>query len=301
MEDIPEKDACHRAMSSLSLEDLADSALISSEPEQSCTMGGQNIHHSPQPHVLTEDMELGARDLLLLASALAYPEQNEGTYPQGAACNAGLDVGDGPSDLAERQEDDITLIHEAGSGSEGSSGKQDSSNDPASSPDSPFSIALSTTTTLVDGISPASTPNGRGRLRAWSLSGPATSPAKSSSPRGRRAPSNSFSAPYPPPGLALLLSAGAPLPPGDAAKSKGSHKCAECGKQYKSLLCLYKHRWEHSPWWTTGPRDMRKLTKHQRVQMLEGASILFALGAREDMAEHCTLPDDLMVAECAES
>ncbi|BFZ55656.1 hypothetical protein PYCC9005_002697 [Savitreella phatthalungensis] len=55
--------------------------------------------------------------------------------------------------------------------------------------------------------------------------------------------------------------------------------CQHCGKNYKHQQCLVKHLWEHSPYWTTIPETSQPLSKHQRVQLLEGASILFKMGS----------------------
>ena len=52
--------------------------------------------------------------------------------------------------------------------------------------------------------------------------------------------------------------------------------CQHCGKNYKHQQCLVKHLWEHSPYWSSIP-DTQPLSKHQRVQLLEGASILYRL------------------------
>lgn len=52
--------------------------------------------------------------------------------------------------------------------------------------------------------------------------------------------------------------------------------CQHCGKNYKHQQCLVKHLWEHSPYWQSIP-DNQPLSKHQRVQLLEGASILYRL------------------------
>ncbi|KAI9027160.1 hypothetical protein CLU79DRAFT_698277 [Phycomyces nitens] len=54
-----------------------------------------------------------------------------------------------------------------------------------------------------------------------------------------------------------------------------AHRCDECGKVYKHLNCLVKHRWEHSDEWELTSKFL--LTKHQQVQMLEAAAILVSM------------------------
>ncbi|KAF9970927.1 hypothetical protein BGZ73_006207 [Actinomortierella ambigua] len=53
------------------------------------------------------------------------------------------------------------------------------------------------------------------------------------------------------------------------------HKCSSCGKVYKHLNCLTKHRWEHSKYWKSATKFY--LSKHQQVRMMEAAAILLGL------------------------
>ncbi|EPZ31731.1 hypothetical protein ROZALSC1DRAFT_26451 [Rozella allomycis CSF55] len=50
------------------------------------------------------------------------------------------------------------------------------------------------------------------------------------------------------------------------------YQCPDCGKGYKHLNCLTKHRWEHTVHWQEASK--LSLSKHQQVQMLEAAQIL---------------------------
>lgn len=50
------------------------------------------------------------------------------------------------------------------------------------------------------------------------------------------------------------------------------HACIDCGKTYKHLNCLQKHRWEHHEAW-----DLTRTccqNKHQQAQLLEAAQML---------------------------
>ncbi|KAG4302546.1 hypothetical protein PCK1_001130 [Pneumocystis canis] len=47
-------------------------------------------------------------------------------------------------------------------------------------------------------------------------------------------------------------------------------KCEQCGKGYKHIGCLEKHRWEHTIYFN----PKLSISKHQQVQLLEAASIL---------------------------
>jgi hypothetical protein len=119
--------------------------------------------------------------------------------------------------------------------------------------------------------------------------------------RGRKQGSKSFSLPFPPSeldvrdpdpspfsrprwsspdGTATAASAAAAAATGPlfTAITTGKHTtyaCTQCGKVYKHASCVHKHRWEHTAHWeeTNG----FSLTKHQRVLLLEGASILCKL------------------------
>lgn len=53
------------------------------------------------------------------------------------------------------------------------------------------------------------------------------------------------------------------------------NKCTQCGKAYKHLNCLWKHRWEHSKYWKSATKFM--LSKHQQVQMMEAAATLLGM------------------------
>ncbi|KAF9336625.1 hypothetical protein BG006_007951 [Podila minutissima] len=53
------------------------------------------------------------------------------------------------------------------------------------------------------------------------------------------------------------------------------NKCTHCGKAYKHLNCLWKHRWEHSKYWKSATKFM--LSKHQQVQMMEAAATLLGM------------------------
>ncbi|KAF9404330.1 hypothetical protein BGZ94_004246 [Podila epigama] len=69
---------------------------------------------------------------------------------------------------------------------------------------------------------------------------------------------------------------------------EGANKCGHCGKAYKHLNCLWKHRWEHSIYWKMSATKFM-LSKHQQVQMMEAAAIL--LGMDES---HGDDPDEIV-------
>ncbi|ODQ50899.1 hypothetical protein SAICODRAFT_21246 [Saitoella complicata NRRL Y-17804] len=54
-------------------------------------------------------------------------------------------------------------------------------------------------------------------------------------------------------------------------------RCERCGKGYKHISCLNKHKWEHTPQWQTTSKLL--ISKHQQVQLLEAASVLVSMGA----------------------
>ncbi|EPZ34404.1 hypothetical protein ROZALSC1DRAFT_29815 [Rozella allomycis CSF55] len=56
---------------------------------------------------------------------------------------------------------------------------------------------------------------------------------------------------------------------------QNSFNCRKCGKMYKSKNCLNKHAWEHHEMWEATKR--LGLTKHQQVQLLEGAQALYLI------------------------
>ncbi|KAH7096266.1 hypothetical protein BKA62DRAFT_37362 [Auriculariales sp. MPI-PUGE-AT-0066] len=60
-------------------------------------------------------------------------------------------------------------------------------------------------------------------------------------------------------------------------------KCESCSKVYRHPSCLIKHRWEHSPHWANTAKV--PLSKHQQVQLLEGAAILSHLGIAASLPE----------------
>lgn len=67
---------------------------------------------------------------------------------------------------------------------------------------------------------------------------------------------------------------------GESVRAGDSFTCEACGKEYKHVSSLAKHLWEHTPQW-----DMTKkllMTKHQQVQMLEAASILYGMNEAEE-------------------
>ncbi|BGP12596.1 hypothetical protein JCM10213v2_000513 [Rhodosporidiobolus nylandii] len=106
--------------------------------------------------------------------------------------------------------------------------------------------------------------------------------------------SNARTAPPPAAGLSLSLPGGAPLLPRgrSASVSKGeefgeghapasgkkrekgqTYECEKCSKVYRHSTCLTKHRWH----WKEASKLL--LSKHQQVQLLEGAAILAAASA----------------------
>ncbi|GAA5992081.1 hypothetical protein JCM10908_000734 [Rhodotorula pacifica] len=54
-------------------------------------------------------------------------------------------------------------------------------------------------------------------------------------------------------------------------------ECEICAKKYRHSTCLIKHRWEHTSHWKEASKLL--LSKHQQVQLLEGAAILVAASA----------------------
>ncbi|KAL5483570.1 hypothetical protein ACEPAI_8802 [Sanghuangporus weigelae] len=65
-------------------------------------------------------------------------------------------------------------------------------------------------------------------------------------------------------------------------KKRGTiFQCESCSKVYRHPSCLVKHRWEHTPQWREASKFM--LSKHQQVQVLEAAAILYT---------GSSLPDD---------
>ncbi|GAA5878659.1 hypothetical protein JCM1840_003541 [Sporobolomyces johnsonii] len=66
----------------------------------------------------------------------------------------------------------------------------------------------------------------------------------------------------------------APQQSGKARKDKGqTFECEKCSKVYRHSTCLTKHRWH----WKEASKLL--LSKHQQVQLLEGAAILAAASA----------------------
>lgn len=68
--------------------------------------------------------------------------------------------------------------------------------------------------------------------------------------------------------------------------------CERCGKVYKHKSCLIKHRWEHSEAW--GMTKKWCGSKHQQVQMLEAAQVLFEFSVSEAMNKSFVLKDELI-------
>ncbi|GAA5907975.1 uncharacterized protein JCM6883_004077 [Sporobolomyces salmoneus] len=58
------------------------------------------------------------------------------------------------------------------------------------------------------------------------------------------------------------------------SKDKMLFECEKCSKVYRHSTCLTKHRWEHTTHWKEASKLL--LSKHQQVQLLEGAAILAA-------------------------
>ncbi|GAA5870476.1 hypothetical protein JCM16303_002018 [Sporobolomyces ruberrimus] len=67
-------------------------------------------------------------------------------------------------------------------------------------------------------------------------------------------------------------------------KDKSLFECEKCSKVYRHSTCLTKHRWEHTSHWKEASKLL--LSKHQQVQLLEGAAILAAASAG------ASLPDE---------
>lgn len=67
----------------------------------------------------------------------------------------------------------------------------------------------------------------------------------------------------------------------------GGMKCEHCGKGYKHISCLTKHRWEHTIYFN----PKLSISKHQQVQLLEAASILVQMNQSPELH---TLPLDVL-------
>ena len=63
--------------------------------------------------------------------------------------------------------------------------------------------------------------------------------------------------------------------PDPPSRLQMKHQCEQCGKIYKHRNCLSKHRWEHHEAWEATKRVCT--TKHQQVQLLEAAQVLFEM------------------------
>jgi hypothetical protein len=70
-------------------------------------------------------------------------------------------------------------------------------------------------------------------------------------------------------------------------KSPVPIQCHRCNKEYKSLNCLQKHLWEHTEYWNAN----LNISKHQQVQLLEAASVLYKF-----QQKHQGVEDELMFA-----
>lgn len=78
---------------------------------------------------------------------------------------------------------------------------------------------------------------------------------------------------------------------GIKGKRKGMvFRCESCSKVYRHPSCLSKHRWEHSPHWTSSSKLL--LSKHQQVQLLEAATILVHLDPGNPAGQGKSLPED---------
>ncbi|GAA5932332.1 hypothetical protein JCM3775_001195 [Rhodotorula graminis] len=67
-------------------------------------------------------------------------------------------------------------------------------------------------------------------------------------------------------------------------KDKGqTYECEKCSKVYRHSTCLTKHRWEHTEHWKEASKLL--LSKHQQVQLLEGAAILAAASAGSSLPD----------------
>ncbi|GEM06140.1 zinc finger, C2H2-type domain containing protein [Rhodotorula toruloides] len=75
-----------------------------------------------------------------------------------------------------------------------------------------------------------------------------------------------------------------PASSGSKRKDKGqTYECEKCAKVYRHSTCLTKHRWEHTAHWKEASKLM--LSKHQQVQLLEGAAILAAASAGSSLPD----------------
>lgn len=52
---------------------------------------------------------------------------------------------------------------------------------------------------------------------------------------------------------------------------KQQFECKECKKGYKNKMCLDKHKWEHTQYWSQLDAE---ISKHQKVLLLEAATVL---------------------------
>lgn len=68
-------------------------------------------------------------------------------------------------------------------------------------------------------------------------------------------------------------SEGSYLTKGEGKRMTSELRCESCGKGYKHSSCLTKHMWEHDPAWQYTSKLL--ISKHQQVQLLEAASVLF--------------------------
>lgn len=66
-------------------------------------------------------------------------------------------------------------------------------------------------------------------------------------------------------------------------KDKLLFECEKCSKVYRHSTCLTKHRWEHTSHWKEASKLL--LSKHQQVQLLEGAAILAAASVGTSLPE----------------
>lgn len=139
--------------------------------------------------------------------------------------------------------------------------------DPSSlSPSSPFASA-----TLSSSVGKSKRPTMMSKSRRLSSSTqsqrPASVPVNSGFSRGRS------------------VSVSAPDDEDDGEVIRGSRRdkdkmlfeCEKCSKVYRHSTCLTKHRWEHTSHWKEASKLL--LSKHQQVQLLEGAAILAAASA----------------------
>ncbi|KAL2918582.1 hypothetical protein HK105_201983 [Polyrhizophydium stewartii] len=63
-----------------------------------------------------------------------------------------------------------------------------------------------------------------------------------------------------------------------APANRHAFACETCGKRYKHPHCLSKHRWEHTEHWKE--TSNLSISKHQRVLLLEAASVLVDFSAK---------------------